>query len=77
LVVEEIDRVLNGIRRIRLPLKALMEEGEKSDFRKWVNTQFDDSVIEELGRLTNTDIRKTHGSYGSSVRFIEGISSAH
>ena len=61
-IVRDLERTLKGIHRIQMPLKALMptlEKGEKSDFRKWVDTQFDDSVIEEVARLTNTDIRKT------------------
>jgi hypothetical protein len=49
------------------------EKGDKSDFRKWMDTQFDDSVIEGVARLTNTDIQKTPNGLVSS---IEGESCA-
>jgi hypothetical protein len=61
-IVWDIERTLKGIHRVQIPLKALMptpKKGEKSDFRKWIDAQFDDSVIEEVARLTNTDIQKT------------------
>lgn len=71
LVVQEVEQTLKGIHRIQLPLKVLMpktKQGKQSDVWKWLNTHFDDSVIRDLARLTNSDIRKTSGG---SVRFIE------
>jgi hypothetical protein len=63
-IVQEIEQTLKSIHRIQLPLKALVpkqRQGKQSDVLKWVNTQFDGSVIKELARLTNTVIRKTSG----------------
>jgi hypothetical protein len=74
-VLQEIEQALKGIHRIQLPLKALMpqpKQGEQSDVKKWAKTYFGESVIKELARLTNTEIRKTAGC---SVCFIEGVQS--
>jgi len=62
LIVQEIERKLKGIHRIKLPLKALMpasKQDEQSNFNTWVKAHFDESMMAELARLTGTDIRKT------------------
>ena len=62
MIVQAIEEKLKGIHRIQLPLKVLMpqsKQGEQSDFKKWANTHFDELVVGELARLTDTVIRKT------------------
>ena len=46
------------------------KKGQENNFQKWADAHFDNAKIKEVGRLTNTDIKKdTEGL----VRFINSF----
>ncbi|KAG0651571.1 hypothetical protein D0Z07_1726 [Hyphodiscus hymeniophilus] len=60
-IVESLEEELKPIHRLELPLNSLMPQSKKeqSNFSKWANTHFDELVVKQLARLTDTKIQKT------------------
>ncbi|CAJ2503902.1 Uu.00g112960.m01.CDS01 [Anthostomella pinea] len=59
MLLQDFDEILNGVHTRTLPVKLFATEPP------------DDAVLEELGRITNSDVRKSHNGERLHVTWIE------
>jgi len=59
-VVEDIEQALGSIQRREVNLRNLRSDCKYPEFNSWVEKNFDDSTINQLGGLTRTDIKVSH-----------------